>query len=98
MTGCAALQTEAAPPKRGEKGIRWKATSIRNELGIQYKTGGAWCLYQKYADQGYTRTDTYHYRDSVADDHANVHTKWTQKGRPFLYDALKTAGVLPRME
>ena len=69
-----------------------------NELGIQYKTGGTWCLYQKYADQGYTRTDTYHYRDSVGDDHANVHTKWTQKGRLFLYDALKTAGVLPRME
>lgn len=55
-------------------------------------------MYQKYADQGYTRTDTYHYRDSVADDRANVHTKWTQKGRPFLYDALKTAGVLLCME
>ena len=69
-----------------------------NELGIQYKTGGTWCLYQKYADQGYTKTDTYCYRDSVGGDHANVHTKWTQKGRLFLYDALKTAGVLPRME
>lgn len=69
-----------------------------NELGIQYKTSGTWCLYQKYADQGYTRTDTYHYRDSVGDDHANVHTKWTQKGRLFLYNALKSAGVLPRME
>ena len=69
-----------------------------NELGIQYKQGGIWLLYQKYANQGYTKTETHHYVDGDGQEQASVHTKWTQKGRLFLYGELKTAGILPRME
>lgn len=64
------------------------------ELGVQYKSGGVWLLYQKYASEGYTQTRTY-----LNDDGAcNVHTYWTQKGRLFLYDLLKRKGILPRIE
>lgn len=28
------------------------------ELGVQYKSGGVWLLYQKYAPEGYTQTKT----------------------------------------
>ena len=65
-----------------------------HELGVQYKSGGVWLLYQKYAPEGYTQTRTY-----LNDDGAcNVHTYWTQKGRLFLYDLLKQKGILPRIE
>ena len=64
------------------------------EFGVQYKSGGVWLLYQKYAPEGYTQTKTY-----LNDDGAcNVHTYWTQKGRLFLYDLLKQKGILPRIE
>lgn len=65
-----------------------------HELGVQYKSGGVWLLYQKYAPEGYTQTKTYLSEEGVC----NVHTYWTQKGRLFLYDLLKRNGVLPLIE
>ena len=69
-----------------------------NELGIQYKRGGTWFLYDKYADKGYTRSETYKYADGDGRNCASVSTKWTQKGRLFLYEELKSAGILPSVE
>lgn len=69
-----------------------------NELGIQYKRGGTWFLYDKYADKGYTRSETYKYADGDGRSCASVSTKWTQKGRLFLYERLKEAGVTPCVE
>lgn len=69
-----------------------------NELGIQYKQGGVWLLYQKYADQGYTNSSTFCFINEDGDKHSKVHTRWTQKGRLFLYDTLKDAGVVPVCE
>ena len=66
-----------------------------NELGIQYKRGGTWFLYDKYADKGYTRSETYKYADGDGRNCASVSTKWTQKGRLFLYERLKEAGITP---
>lgn len=69
-----------------------------NELGIQYRRGGTWFLYDKYADKGYTRSETYKYADSDGRNCASVSTKWTQKGRLFLYERLKEAGITPCVE
>lgn len=69
-----------------------------SELGIQYKQGGVWFPYQKYASEGYTKSETYHATDEDGKDHARVLTKWTQKGRLFLYEQLKAAGILPCVE
>lgn len=69
-----------------------------NELGIQYKRGGMWFLYDKYADKGYTRSETYKYADGDGRNCASVSTKWTQKGRLFLYERLKEAGITPCVE
>lgn len=68
--------------------------SILHELGVQYKVDGQWVLYSKYQDKGYTKSCT------VIDrfGEPRMQTKWTQKGRLFIYQILKTIGVLPNME
>jgi prophage antirepressor-like protein len=68
--------------------------NLLHELRIQFKIGGVWLLYQKYADCGYTQSRTYYAGDKVS----HVHTYWTHKGRLFLYETLKRYGILPLTE
>lgn len=79
------------------KSAKWLNKKL-NELGVQFKQGDIWLLYAEHADKGYTKTETYTYVDSSDIKHSRVHTKWTQKGRFFLYDLLKSNGVLPLCE
>lgn len=65
-----------------------------HELGIQYKQGGVWLLYSKHQDKGYTQTTTH----VIDDEKSRILTKWTQKGRLFIYEALKKEGILPLIE
>jgi prophage antirepressor-like protein len=67
---------------------------LLHDLGIQYRIAGTWLLYQPYAARGYTQTRTYH----VSERTSVMHTYWTQRGRLFLYETLKTWGILPLME
>lgn len=68
---------------------------ILHELGVQYRLGDTWLLYQKYADQGYAHSQT-HILDN---GYVVVSTCWTQKGRLFLYGFLKErVGLLPVIE
>lgn len=69
-----------------------------HDLGIQYKQGDIWLLYQKHADKGYTSTKTQIYSGDDGQTHSKVHTYWTQKGRLFIYDLLKAEGILPLIE
>jgi prophage antirepressor-like protein len=62
---------------------------LLHDLGIQYRMGNTWVLYQKYADNGYTKTRTYRASEITS----VVHTYWTQKGRVFLYERLKQEGI-----
>ena len=66
-----------------------------NEQGIQYKQSGTWLLYQKYAELGYTKSETYIDEET---GFTKLNTKWTQKGRLFIYDLLKSNGYLPLIE
>ncbi|MGH2110085.1 phage antirepressor [Aerococcus urinaeequi] len=65
-----------------------------HELGIQFKQGDTWLLYQKHADKGYTQSTTH----VIDDEKSRMLTKWTQKGRLFIYELLKDEGVLPLIE
>lgn len=67
---------------------------LLNGLKIQFKMGGTWLLYSKYANNGYTITRTYH----VTENHSRIHSYWTQRGRLFLYDLLKFYGISPAVE
>lgn len=77
-------------------GMSGKALNkMLHELGIQFKQGNTWLLYQHYADQGYTQSRTY----AIDSQRSAMHTYWTQKGRLFLYDLLKNQrGLLPMIE
>lgn len=70
---------------------------LRN-FGVQHKVGGQWILYAKYLPCGYVQSETVSitHRDGSAG--SVMHTKWTQKGRLFLYDELKKHEILPLIE
>ncbi len=74
-----------------------KLNVILKEKNVQFKQGSIWLLYQKYADKGYTSTKTYSYQ-SNGETHTKVHTYWTQQGRLFIYDLLKSEGRIPLIE
>ena len=69
-----------------------------HEKGIQFKQGSVWLLYQKYAEQGYTKSKTHTYTGNDGNQHSKLHTYWTQKGRLFIYELLKSDGVFPLIE
>ena len=72
-----------------------KLNPILHELGVQYKMGKTWLLYQKYADMGYTQSKTH----AIDAEKSVMHTYWTQKGRLFLYELLKREkGLVPLIE
>ena len=48
--------------------------------------------------QGYTKTKTHTHPGSDGYIHSSVHTYWTQKGRLFIYELLKSHGILPVIE
>lgn len=84
------------------KDYGWSAQKLNEYLhkhGVQYKQGKTWLLYQKYAGMGYTSTKTHTYHGDDGMEHAaEPHTYWTQKGRLFIYDLLKSDGVYPLIE
>lgn len=69
-----------------------------HEKGVQYKQGKIWLLYQKYAEKGYTSTKTQTFPGNDGQQHTNIHTYWTQKGRLFIYSLLKADGIFPLIE
>lgn len=70
---------------------------LRN-YGIQRKVGGQWILYAKYLPCGYVQSDTISIEHKDGSSGSVMHTKWTQKGRLFLYEELKKHGHLPLIE
>lgn len=71
---------------------------LLHEMGVQFKQGSVWLLYQKHADKGYTQTKTDLFVDGQGVQHTKVRTCWTQKGRLFIYELLKRRGILPLIE
>lgn len=69
-----------------------------HELGVIYKLGGQWLLYSKYQAKGYTHSETVDITHKDGSGDVRMNTKWTQKGRLFLYGFLKKHGILPVIE
>lgn len=79
------------------KSAQW-LNNYLNEKSVQYKQGGIWLLYQKFAELGYTKSKTALVIDQNGKQHSKMSTYWTQKGRLFIYDLLKQDGILPCIE
>nr|DAJ28541.1 MAG TPA: antirepressor protein [Caudoviricetes sp.] len=71
---------------------------LLHEQGIQYKQNKQWILYQKYAKLGYTKSKTVPITYKNGEQGVALNTQWTQKGRLFLYELLKSHGYLPLIE
>lgn len=97
ILNCADLVTTSAIAK--DYGYSAKAfNKLLHKLGIQFKQGDLWLLYQKYAKCGWTQTKTHKYMGGDGQIHCRIHTYWTQKGRLELYHLLKAKGILPLIE
>lgn len=70
---------------------------LRN-FGIQHKVGGQWILYSRYLPCGYVQSETVSIVHRDGSKGTVMHTKWTQKGRLFLYEELNKRSVLPLIE
>lgn len=75
-----------------------KFNKILHELKVQYKQANQWLLYSKYHDKGYTHSETFNFTNKNGINETNLTTKWTNKGRLFLYELLKSNGYLPLIE
>lgn len=86
------ILTTSIAKELGKSG-QW-LNKILHGLGIQYKCGKQWVLYAKYANKGYTvtRTTPITHKDGKPD--IRVETLWTQTGKQFIYQQLKSNGFL----
>lgn len=75
-----------------------KMNEVLHDLGIQYKQSDQWLLYSKYHGMGYTHSKTVDIVRSDGRSDVKMNTKWSQKGRIFLYETLKENGILPVIE
>lgn len=67
---------------------------ILHEQNVQFKTGGQWLLYRQHQGKGLTESETYIDRYGKS----YMSTKWTQKGRLFIYEILSNIGIYPNEE
>lgn len=75
-----------------------KMNSKLAELGVQFKQSNQWLLYAKYHDKGYTHSKTIPIERSDGRPDIVMETKWTQKGRLFIYELLKREEIYPTIE
>lgn len=75
-----------------------KFNKLLSENKIQFKQSNRWFLYARYEGMGYTSSKTHTFPRHDGSHGTKTHMYWTQKGRLFLYDFLKSIGVLPMIE
>lgn len=75
------------------KEFGWGAETLNKKLhamGIQYKMNGQWFLYSNYCNKGYTKTITRTFTGSTGLTHTSQSTVWTELGRKFIHEKLKS--------
>lgn len=71
---------------------------LLHKLGIQKKVGNQWLLCKRHMRQGYTKSHTTEIPKSDGGTKVVMNTKWTQKGRLFIYESLKKEGYIPEID
>lgn len=75
-----------------------KMNELLHSSKVQYKQRNQWLLYSEHHGKGYTHSETVDIIRSDGREDIKMNTKWTQKGRLFIYDLLKKKGILPLIE
>lgn len=75
-----------------------KMNLLLNDVGIQYKLNGQWLLYSTHKGKGYTKSMTVDVFHTDGTQTVKMNTRWTQKGRLFIYEKLKSKNILPLMD
>lgn len=69
-----------------------------HDLHIIYSCNKQWLLYSQHQAKGYTFSETVDIPREDGTTKVVMNTKWTQKGRLFLYETLKKRKLLPLIE
>jgi anti-repressor protein len=69
-----------------------------HDLKVQYKLSDQWLLYANLQGKGYTHSETFSTTDVYGRPSISMSTKWTQKGRLYLYNLLKENNIIPMIE
>lgn len=75
-----------------------KFNQILSDFRIQHKVNKQWILYADNINKGYVQSKPTNIPLSNGTEKVVYNTEWTQKGRIFLYEKLKQAGILPMIE
>lgn len=75
-----------------------KFNQILKEHRVQHKVGEQWILYSDYQGMGYVQSHTHTFDKQDGTKGLKPNTEWTQKGRFFLYNFLKSKGIIPLIE
>lgn len=68
---------------------------ILYEERVQYKVNKQWVLYAKHKNKGYTGSKSKVIYRSNGREETVITTYWTQKGRLFIHNILKSRGIVP---
>ena len=71
---------------------------LLHSLGVQFKKGKRWYLYEAWQDAGYAATNTDTIRKKDGSVKVVESLQWTPKGRRFLYDLLGENNLYPVLE
>lgn len=71
---------------------------VLHDLHIIYSCNKQWLLYSQHQAKGYTFSETVDIPREDGTTKVVMNTKWTQKGRLFLYEPLKKRNLLPLIE
>lgn len=72
--------------------------TLLKDLRIQHKVAGQWILYAQYLPLGYVHSEPIIITHKSGRKETRLFSKWSQKGRLFLYEKLKACGILPLIE
>ena len=75
-----------------------KFNQILSDFRIQHKVNKQWILYADNINKGYVQSKPTNIPLAHGTEKVVYNTEWTQKGRIFLYEKLKQAGILPMIE
>ena len=87
-----AVQVSIIAKDYGQSAVAFN--KLLHKLGVQFRIGKTWLLYKAHQGNGYTVTNTYTKNGMTT----MIHTLWTQQGRYWLYELLKSRGILPEAE